>query len=359
MRWQGPAAVLCTLLSFCGCGGDRPGDSIERLAIATTAGVFLWTAEDGVRRVGEGPAQSRGPLNVRWLSWSGNGQTLAWALTDRYQRTRRVVWAAPWYRTPEAYRLAWLDRQPLALAAIDDGAALLSPGEDDEPNVVLHYTSRPLTDTHFTVLRVFAALGRHDGFTTVAPVETPDALAVFSVDLTGSVRQSNLRVPSDQRWSWSEWAVAPDGTRVAGVRQPGACEGERPLITEFSLRSGSGTSLQLPGGERWRVISSGFTTGGQLHVLAAELGTRCTAAHSGGVVPTRLFEHKVGGLRAVADDVYDADRSPDGTLAVIAGTLAGRPVDATAFERLDDARLVVDGATIAIPGRPLELAWQP
>jgi hypothetical protein len=380
MTFERVSRTLCLLglsLGVWGCGAitakPRAAQPVrsEQLAIATSAGLFVWDRPRGLQRIATLHATAEFSP-VRFLSWSSDGEYLGWMQQSSIAGPGTLHWVEPGTRRSRTWQVADKERLPSALLVTAEGIATFEPSLNGSPSQLRLYRLSGASSTIPTVIAGYEALPYQRGFISMVPSFESTTYTYYRVGLSGSA--SSITGPpgaaTSDGQSLTNWAISPSGDTLAAERgdhTDGCGNGPASKLELVSLRTGANSVYPLPKGPRWRVVTLVYSPDGLLEVIAADTSSACSFSNgfpdrARALMPTTLFELRSGGLVPVTSDVLAADRSPTGRLATISGDWRltmehGGDYSDAAPTGVQDVRM--GSAVIGVPGLPSIASWAP
>jgi hypothetical protein len=368
------ALIAAAAIALAGCAnGTRHGARTlppQRLAIATSNGVFTWTPATGIRRLESFQSAATNLPAIRLLSWSRDGRYLGWIQQSADTGPVTLHWAQLAGSEQHAWSATVPGTPPSALIVGATGITAYEDGLNGDPSQLRHYTTSGPASSTPTILEGSGALSFDDGFIAITEANGEHANTIYRIGPDGSASSVNTPPGSDtvNEQSLGNWAVSPDGTRLAaerGVEQDGCGFGPASRLVLVPAATGLETVHDLPGNETWRFVSLRISPNGTVDLVAAD-ETRCQSADPrtghDTLLPTKLFELSTGTLRPVASHVLMAERSSSGLLARISGDWRfslSRQGSFTEDLPSGPQRVRVGTEPIAVSGTPTGLVWWP
>jgi hypothetical protein len=366
------SAIIAVVVAGCANPTSRSdvAPATQRLAIATSNGVFIWSRGSGLIRLGTFRSTTRNLPPVRLLSWSKDGRELAWLQQGSDTGPVTVHWARAGGSEQHSWYTAVAGTPPSAVIAQADGVTAFEEGLDGNPSVLRHYSTSGLPSSTQTIVEGPAVAAFAEGFVVIDTDDATNALSIYRVGLTGS--SSGVTTPPGtgtvDEQNLENWAVSRDGAQLAaerGVEQDGCGFGPASKLVLIPSATGRQRVQDLPGNETWRFVTTRVSEDGRVDVVAAN-ETRCQAANlrSGRdtLLPTRLFELSGGTVHQLASHVLVAERSRNGLLATISGDWRfSESPDGPFTEDLPTGRrrVQVGVEPVAVRGEPLDVRWSP
>lgn len=356
--------ACCTALTACASSSrptaatpnrstHTPSAADDRLAVGTSRGVVIWSANSGVRQAGPPIAAGEG-VQVSMLTWSSDGRHLAWlqgsktgeASDELVSVDTKTGASSKWPLQGLPGGITFDGPNPVTIDLGDPFLHVLRPG-GLSVQVLLPSTPTPVGS--FSEGFIFL---RH------SPTGTPST--AWRTDFTGRVSVEG-KLPGTGMYSPYEMAsAAANGKKLAvesGDHQDVCGLGPSSRLYLLNISTGTGTWMSLPVSSKttWRFANMTFGADNPTLDLTAYNVTKC-----GGTFPTTLFELRDGRLTAIERDVLQGQRGPADQLAVVTGDDAYTLVNYNpALTQTGNHHLIIGREEVALSATPVAIAWAP
>lgn len=332
---------------------SAPPAADDRLAIATSRGVVIWSANSGVRQAGPPIAAGQG-VQVSMLTWSSDGRHLAWLQESKTSEANDELVSVD---TKTGASSKWPLQGPPGGITFDGSA----PVTIDRGNTFLR-VHRPGGVSSQVLLPSMpdVAGSLDDGFVFFGYQTGNASVTVRRADFTGRVSAVG-QLPGPGMYSPYEMASAAGNGKELAVEKGdhqdvcGLGPSSRLYLLNTSTGTGTWTSLPVPSKTTWRFANMTFGADNPTLDLTAYNVTKC-----GGTFPTTLFELRSGRLTAIERDVLQGQRGPADQLAVVTGDDAYTLVNYNpSLTVTGNHHVIIDGEEIALSATPVAIAWAP